>query len=135
DLAASPSFTRKFSYVIRPLAQGRYRPLGTPLRGQRRSPDRLRRSHRFYFLVQRLVQCLVGARSTSRAAGPSGVGEKVFPHSGRMPATRRRLLSFCLLPVRARSGADESRAQKADRMSAGCTSSLAAARRTRRNSI
>ena len=85
--------------------------------------------------LQRLVPRLVGARRASRAARPRGAGAKAFPHRRRMPAARRRLLSFRLVSVRARRRADEGRAQEADRMPPGGAAAPAAARRARRNPV
>src|SRR5450631_3092740 len=52
-----------------------------------------------------------------------------------MPAARRGLLSFRVVSVRARPGADESRAQETDRMQAGGAAVFAPARRARRDSV
>ena len=44
--------------------------------------------------------------------GREALAQETFPHRRRMFAARRRLLSFRLVPVRARPGADESRAHR-----------------------
>ena len=79
---------------------------------------------------------LVGARRacTSRWAARRWRRGK-HPHRRRMSAARRRLLSLRLVPVRARSGADEGRAQEGGRVPAGGAAVPAAARRARRNPL
>ncbi len=42
--------------------------------------------------------------------GRAALAQKNFPHCRRVPAARRRLLSFCVVSVCAGSGADEGRA-------------------------
>ena len=69
------------------------------------------------------------------AARPSSAGAKAFSHRRRMPAARRRLLSFRVVSIRAGSGADESRTQKADRVPAGGAAASAPARRARRDPV